>query len=97
MNNESELETLLAYCQAEGRICPLPKHWNTLWKLIKRKTGKEYISRPLILAAWYDTPGLLKELRFREHIQIAYENGAFDQVKAFVMNLEEGDWFHLND
>jgi hypothetical protein len=97
MNNESELESLLAYCQADGRVCPLPNIWNNLWKLIKRTTGKEDIPAPLILAAWYDTPILPKMLRLREHVEIAYENGAFDQVKTFLMSLEEGDWYHLTD
>ena len=97
MNKESELEILLAYCQADGRVCPQPNIWNNLWKLIKRKTGKEDISAPLILAAWYDAPILLKMLRLKEHVEIAYENDAFAEVKAFLMNLEEGDWYHLND
>ena len=97
MNKESELEILLAYCQADGRVCPQPNIWNNLWKLIKRTTGKEDIPAPLILAAWYDAPNLLKMLRLKEHLEIAYENDAFAEVKAFLMNLEEGDWYHLND
>ena len=97
MNKESELEILLAYCQVDGRVCPQPNIWNNLWKLIKKTTGKEDIPAPLILAAWYDTPNLLKMLRLKEHLEIAYENDAFAEVKAFLMNLEEGDWYHLND
>lgn len=97
MSNKSQLESLLAYCQADGRVCPLPNIWNNFWELVKTKTGKEDIPAPLILAAWYDTPNFLKIIRLKEHIEIAYENDAFAEVKTFLMNLEEGDWFHLND
>ena len=62
----------ITYVQAEGRVCPLPKHWNALYELLpdrrQRMDGGWEPALPLILAAWWDTPPLAKMLRLREHI-----------------------------
>jgi hypothetical protein len=53
-------ESLIAYCRENSRDCPMPRRCDGGW-------------RPpltLILAAWDDSPVLLKMQRLREHIQV---------------------------
>jgi hypothetical protein len=52
---------------------------------------------PLILAAWLDTPALLKMLRLAEHIQWAAQHGALELVGNFLRELREEDWFHIGE
>src|ERR1017187_4896961 len=63
---------LLEYVKANGRACPQPMRWNTLWDMLpsrQRVGGWWEPGPPLILAAWVDTPGLLKHMRFLEHLE----------------------------
>ena len=57
--------------------CPMPIKWNEICQNLLdfwEKHGKENNDKPpipLILAAWYDTPGLSKLLRWKETIEWA--------------------------
>ena len=52
---------------------------------------------PLILAAWHDTPMMLKMLRLAEHIEWAAQHGALVLVASFLRGLREEDWFHVGE
>ena len=52
---------------------------------------------PLILAAWYDTPVILKMLRLAEHIEWATQHGALELVARFLHGLREENWFHVGE
>jgi hypothetical protein len=54
-------------------------------------------SLPLILAAWWVTPALTKELRFREHIEWAAFHGVLDNIYKFICGLSEEEWFRFGD
>lgn len=93
-------ESLIAYCRENNRVCPLPQLWHKLWEMLPNHSqvgGGRRPSPPLILAAWHDTPAMLKMLRLAEHIQWAEQYGALDTVAAFLRRLGEGDWFHIGD
>jgi len=48
VNVQSEkLAALLAYVQADGRICPQPQRWNELWEMLSdmSQTGHERLFR----------------------------------------------------
>ena len=78
----------------------MPQRWNALWELLpdRRRVGGGWEPpAPLILAAWYETPGLLKMLRLAEHIEWAASHGAMESVAAFLHGLKEDEWFHLGD
>ena len=97
--NESA-ESLIAFCREHSRVCPIPPRWNALWELLperKRIGGAWEPSLPLILAAWHDTPAMLKMLRLAEHIEWAAAHGALESVAAFLRDLREDEWFHLAD
>ena len=52
---------------------------------------------PLILAAWHDTPALLKMLRLAEHIEWAAQHSALEKVARFLRELREEDWHHVGE
>jgi hypothetical protein len=93
-------ESLIAYCRENSRICPVPERWDALWKMLpeRRRVGGGWEPPlPLILAAWHDTPDMLKMLRLREHVEWAAEHGALDSVAGYLRGLREDDWFHRGD
>jgi hypothetical protein len=68
------VESLVAFCRKNDRVCPLPPLWNRLWEMLPERTrfGAGWQPPPpLILAAWHDTPAMLKMLRLAEHIEWA--------------------------
>ena len=86
------LADLLSYVQANRRVCPQPQRWKGLWQMLPnrhRVGGGWEPPLPLILAAWWDTPPLLKMIRLHEHLEYAKRHGVFDQVDAFLRALPE--------
>ena len=59
MSNETTI-ILNEYCQADGRISPLPDYWNQIWEKLpeKQRGGAAWLPPlPLILAAlWNSDP-----------------------------------------
>lgn len=94
------VESLIAYCHENNRVCPLPKLWNQIWEMLPDRVRDDagwHPSLPLVLAAWHDTPAMLKMLRLREHIEWAAQHGALEAVARFLRELREEDWFHIGD
>lgn len=91
---------VLSLATRDGRVCPQPQEWNRLYELLPNRGRVGYgwePALPLILAAWYDTPAILKMARLREHIEWAEEQGALSQVHAFLLSLPEEKWHHLGE
>ena len=91
----NKLEALLAYVQADGRICPQPPQWKKLWEMLpdkKRDEGGWYPPLPLILGAWWETTGLEKMLRLREHIEYAASHGELNKVDDYLRHLFKDQW-----
>ncbi len=96
----TQLQTLLNYCSDNERVCPLPDKWKDLWTMLPNRSrqGSSWEpALPLILAAWYDTPAMLKMLRLREHLEWSQKYGALNAVDKFLRDLPETDWHHLSD
>lgn len=61
-----QLLALLEYVQQDGRICPQPKAWDRLLKLLSKQVrGSSELNdsqppAPLILGAWWLTTGLAR-------------------------------------
>jgi hypothetical protein len=94
------IESLIAYCQQNNRVCPMPHHWNRLWEMLpdRSRVGAGWQpSLPLILAAWHDTPAMYKMSRLTEHIDWAAQQGALEPIARFLRELREEDWFHFDD
>ena len=94
------VESLIAFCRENGRICPLPRVWNQLWEMLPNRSqagvGWEPPA-PLILAAWHETPAMPKMLRLADHIEWASRHGALESVACFLRALQEKDWFHVGE
>ena len=91
---------LLEYVKKDGRACPLPMRWNVLWKMFpdRQRVGDEWEpALPLILGAWWDTPGPAKHMRLLEHLAWTHTHGCIDQVDAYLRALPETDRFHFGD
>jgi hypothetical protein len=88
------VESLIAYCRENGRVCPLPSLWNRLWEMLPDRTrvGVGWQPPPLILAAWHDTSAMLKMLRLAEHIQWTARHSALESVRNFLHGMREEDW-----
>jgi hypothetical protein len=96
----SQLQSLIDYCSQNDRVCPMPDKWNELWKLLPNRSRKGSgwePALPLILAAWHDTPAMLKMLRVREHLEWAEQQGCLDVVDKFLKDLSETDWHHVGE
>ena len=97
---QASKDDLLLYCRANGRVCPMPQLWNALWEMLPRRSREGLSWRPappLILAAWHDTPAVLKMSRLEEHIDWAVQHGAFGEVDRFLRSLSESQWLHTGD
>jgi hypothetical protein len=97
---DESVESLVSYCREDDRVCPLPPLWNRLWEMLPDRTrvGAGWQPPPpLILAAWHDTPAMLKKLRLAEHIHWAAQHGALELVGKFLRDLREEDWFHIGE
>src|SRR4051812_40432994 len=95
-----QLESLVAYCRAEGRVCPMPEQWLELWEMPpdKQREGSGWRpSPPLILAAWWDTSSLDKMFRLQEQLGWVEAHGGLEAVAAFLRGLVEDEWHHVGD
>jgi len=94
------IDDTFAEAKKNNRVCPQPKKWNELYEMLpkrKRKGNGWNPSLPLILAAWWDTPAMMKMLRLREHIEWASAQGCLDEVHKFLVNLTEDEWCHIGE
>ena len=94
------LEALVDFVLDNGRVCPLPDRWNELWKMLpsRRRVGNGWEPPlPLILAAWWNTPALMKIVRLEEHIQYAEAHGVLVDIDRYLRRLPEDEWVHLID
>lgn len=94
---EQLLLDLLEFVSEEGRVCPKPRKWDALWKMLpgrKRAGGGWNPPLPLILAAWWDTTDWQKRDRLAEHIRYAYAEGVLKEVDDFLRHLARTDWLY---
>lgn len=78
----------------------MPSQWKALWEMLpnrKAAGGGWEPALPLILAAWHDTPALLKMLRLKEHIDWAEKQGVLDEVDSFLRSLPESEWADVEE
>ena len=99
MTSTTGLDDLLAYVRAESRICPMPQHWDRLWKMLPRCPQYARPSEPhapLILAGWTYSTNADKAERLAYHIRWAHEREAFEAVNTYLRSLPADAWHHSN-
>ena len=87
---------VLALVESNERICPEPKRWHQLYRLLPQK-GRAGPAVPLILGGWWHSTPLQKQERLRGHIEWANKHGVLEAVWNFLISLEESDWIHVNE
>lgn len=102
MNESLEtLESLWAYCTAENRLVPMPPQWNQLYGMLKnihqKPSGGWEPPLPLILAAWHHSMPIEKQLRFKDHLQWALDQGQIDEVGRYLRSLAANEWCHFGE
>jgi len=100
MPTDDPIGNLIEYCNEKGRICPMPVYWNELFGMLKNKkrVGSSWEPPlPLILAAWYETSAMLKQLRLIDHIKWAEKQGQLNEISDYLRGLKDEQWFHLGD
>jgi hypothetical protein len=94
--NES-VARLIAFCQENGRVCPMPLKWVELHQRLPNRrhlgAGAWEPANPLILAGW-SAPDEAKRERLREHIEWAHHFGALEPIAAFLRGLKDDDWYY---
>jgi hypothetical protein len=92
-------DMLWDYCTANSRA--IPRDWNKLYGMLRDKhqmpSGGWEPSLPLILAAWDVTMPIEKQLRFKEHIEWARDQGQLDEIGQYLRSLQEADWYHFGE
>jgi hypothetical protein len=77
-----------------------PLLWQKLWEKLpnRRRVGLGWEpALPLILAAWNDTPAVLRMLRLAEHIEWAEKHDSLLEIASLLRGLPEKDWHHIGD
>jgi hypothetical protein len=90
------LDELIDFTKADGRICPQPQKWNEMWEMLpnrKRVDNGWQPPLPLILTAWHHTSDEEKRDRFLIHLQYAADHNVFPQVAAFLSSLSMNEWY----
>ena len=70
----------------------MPQRWNELWEMLpdQKRVGNGWEPPlPLILAAWWNTPAMLKIRRLEEHIRCADAHGVLPEVDRYLRGLQE--------
>lgn len=95
------LEQLIAYCNKNRRVVPLPRIWMKLYDQLpdrqQQPSGGWEPPVPLILAAWHHTSDENKRQRLREHLQWAALHGGLEKVERLLKGLADDDWYHKGD
>lgn len=92
---QKRLDSLLAYIESDGRICPMPQPWDRLWQMLpgRQRQGSSWNPPPpLILAAWWASSASSKLARLDVHIRYAAEHDALARVDDYLRNLPEDQW-----
>lgn len=100
MDQESTFEDLIAFCNENERVCPMPMIWNDLWNMLpsNMRVGAGWEPPlPLILGAWHHASETEKANRLRVHIEWAKKHDRLEEISSFLRDLDETDWFHKGD
>ena len=93
------LDSLWTYCTRKDRV--VPRDWNKLYKMLVNRrqlsSGGWEPALPMILAAWHETDADQKQMRFREHLEWANDQGQLVEVGQYLRSLDEIDWFHIDE
>lgn len=94
------LQALIDYVSADQRVCPQPRRWDELWRMLPehRRVGDGWEPPlPLILGAWWHSGSREKRQRLIAHLNYAATHGVLPQVDQYVRSLSKAEWAHEAD
>ncbi len=97
MSQEETLDALVSFATDQGRVCPNPESWNRIYTELLQRTGSEFgefRGVPLILAGWWASSEREKQVRLREQIEYAGQNGLLAWIDSQLRGLSQADWCH---
>lgn len=98
-NSDESHDALWSFCTANNKV--VPRDWNKLYKKLANRqqltSGGWEPPLPLILAAWYETSDLDKQLRFKQHIEWASNQGQINEIGKYLRSLDEDAWYHFGE
>jgi hypothetical protein len=89
-------EKLIAHITSAGRICPEPKSWIVLSKIIDVNKPSTPLT-PLILDGWHYSTNMEKQIRFLNQVAYAFSLNT-EQIKLFtdaIYALQDNDWHKI--
>jgi hypothetical protein len=78
-----------------NRVCPMGTEWDRLHTLLQEATHDEP-PPPIMGAELARTTSLTKRIRVRDQVEWAAERGVLHIVHAFLANLREDQWVHMD-
>jgi hypothetical protein len=86
-------QDLINYVSSEDRVCPMPKKWAAIFKIICDDLPPNKLN-PLILAAWYEASDSEKLDRLIEQIEFAFslKNEKSEKFAEAIYALDDSDW-----
>jgi len=94
-----QVRTLVQQLDEQGKVCPMPIPWDSIWKMLPERSrpgGTWSPPPPLILAAWHHTSAAAKRKRFVAHLLWAYDHDALPVLRQKLAELGDRDWLRGN-
>jgi hypothetical protein len=96
---QENFDSLWLFCISNNRL--IPKDWVKFYDHIANKkqlpSGAWEPSLPFILGSWHFTMPFEKQLRFKEQVRWACDNGQTNQISEYLRSLSEQEWYHFGE
>lgn len=93
----SAYDQLLSLVEANGRVCPKPQPWQTLYTMLAKAAGPLATlppPPPVDPAHWPTTSAAVKKMCLRNHCEWVKSQGLEVPALDFLLALREEDWTH---
>ena len=98
---KKEVEELIKFCTMDNRVCPVPKRWAHVMKILKFKEQDKDVQgtiRSLILSGWSFFSNDSKKKRLHHQIRFAglWSNNdkMFNELKKYLLSIEKECWHY---
>lgn len=91
----SALEQLIEGMAQDGMVCPEPRTWDRLWRIMS-ELGTGSLPLPLILAAWGQTTDCQKRERFVEQLATVDQANVRQELIQAVSDVGASQWHCAN-
>jgi hypothetical protein len=99
-HRDSDIDAVIALTEQANRAYPKPQDWLMLYQLLRleRDSASQHFPPPPPIegAAWLATSAVTKKMCLLSHIEWAANNGVLQLVEAFLRELPEDRWLHID-